>query len=81
MSAATFALFVKKRLSDMTYVIEKEDTDIDKSEGASGVVVFDLLDTDTEIDKYAYEAELKVTFASGSIRKGRFRIEVLEGVE
>lgn len=79
-STATFALGVKKSLSDTVYTIEKEHADFDISQAGSGVVVFTLEEAETENDPSNYYAELKIVFSGSSIRKGRFTLEIKKGV-
>ena len=49
LSAATMSFVAKWDLDDITYAIEKEHADFEMANAASGVVSFELDDTDTAI--------------------------------
>jgi len=69
LSAAILELGVKKHKSDTTYVINKKDTDFDKTQAINGIVSVYISDQDTNQDPWAYVGELKVVFSASSIDK------------
>ena len=69
LSTATLELGVKRQKSDTTYVINKKDTDFDKTQAINGIVSVYISDQDTNQDPWAYVGELKVVFSASSIDK------------
>ena len=78
LSAATLEFAVKKRKSDTSYVIRKEDGDFDKTQAADGIVSVDLSAADTDQDPWSYIGELKVSFSASSIDKSADLTVVIE---
>ena len=62
-SGTTLALGVKLNKNQATCVIEKADTDFDKTLAAQGVISVFLTTTDTNITPGNYVGELSVTWA------------------
>ncbi|MDI6852052.1 MAG: BppU family phage baseplate upper protein [Deltaproteobacteria bacterium] len=78
LSAATIFLGVKKKKTDASFIIEKQDADFDKSQAAAGVISVFLSDADLSVDPGHYIGELKATFPDSTIDKSAdlsFRVE------
>jgi hypothetical protein len=67
LSAATLTLGVKAHASDLLFVIQKANTDFDKTAAASGVVKVPLTATDTNLAPGDYVGELKAEWASSPV--------------
>jgi hypothetical protein len=59
LSGATLTLGVKKTKADASFAIEKDDTDFDKAQAASGIISVNLEETDTDLAEGTYVGELK----------------------
>ena len=68
-SAATFSLVVKQKLSDTSAVFTKSDTDFDKSQGSSGIVTVPISAANTNQTPGSYIMELTTEFSSTNIDK------------
>lgn len=60
---------VKKSKTESEYVIKKEDADFDKSQANNGILRIFLSESDLNLTPGNYVAELKLSFADGSIDK------------
>jgi hypothetical protein len=69
LSATTLFLGVKKKKTDGSFVIEKQDADFDKSQAAGGVISVFLSDADLGVDPGQYIGELRATFPDATIDK------------
>lgn len=65
-SSATFSFVVKESYDDTTYVIEKTDSDFDKTLGSVGVVRVNLSTTNTDIANGRYKAELRMIITAST---------------
>lgn len=64
-SAATFTFGLKKQWNDTEYIIEKTDTDFDKSEAANGIVSINITATESSsLDLGTHVGELKIIFTA-----------------
>ena len=69
-SAATLSFRVKKKKSDVTAVLEKEDGDFDKTEGADGIALLSLSKDETKVlPSGSYKAEIRAEFDAQNIDK------------
>ena len=78
LSGAEFIFAVKKRKSDITYIIKKEDADFNKTEIASRKVKIKLSVDDLNQAATIYVSELGIIFSGDNIDKSsdiRFEIE------
>ena len=60
---------VKRKKSDTTYLIEKENADFNTDNAASGIVRVALSADDLDLNEGNYVAELRITFSSSNIDK------------
>jgi hypothetical protein len=66
---ATLTFAARHRKTDDAYIIEKEDTDFNKTLEADGIVTAPLSATDTDQEAGKYYAELRTAFAGGGTDK------------
>ncbi len=66
LSAATLFLGIKKEKSDAAYAFSKDDADFDKSQAASGIILFFITADESNqlltLPLETFTAELKATF-------------------
>lgn len=68
-STVTFFFGVKKKKSDTTYTIQKDNSSFTTSEAAQGIISVVLTATDTNQLPATYIGELKILFGTDSIDK------------
>ena len=61
-----------------TVFMEKEDADFDKTDAATGILVFDISTTDSNIPAYVYTGEAKIIFTSTNIDKSQDIVFTIE---
>jgi len=69
LSIATLKFAMKYRKTDSAYLIEKIDSDFNKSQATAGIVTVELSAIDTNQDMGNYVGELKTTFSASNIDK------------
>ena len=79
-SSVTAALYIKRNLSDTTYLAEKADASFVKTSGTSGILTVGLITTDLNFNGTAYMI-LKLSFTATNLDKSNFRLHVTESVE
>jgi len=81
-TSATLTYTLKRKKSDSTALIEKTDSDFDKTDAASGIAKVSLSQTDTDLSVRIYVSELKVYFNATMVEKSQdIYINVEEAVE
>lgn len=65
----TFFFGMKKKKSDTTYVVSKEDTSFTTTDADDGIITVILTATDTNQTPTTYIGELKIKFSDNSIDK------------
>jgi len=68
-SSTTLTFGVKRLKSDLAFIIEKDNTDFDKTQAVDGIVDVDLSADDLDHDDDLYVGELKTYFSSSNIDK------------
>jgi len=79
---ATLTYTIKRKKSDSTSLIQKDDGDFDKSEAVNGIARISLSVTDTDLSPNIYISELKVYFNDDSTEKSQdIYLNIEEAVE
>lgn len=69
LSSAQLTFGVKRRKTDIAFVIIKYDGDFDKTNAANGIVSLFLEANDTNQNPGIYTGEIKISFSSGLVLK------------
>jgi hypothetical protein len=69
LTGCTFYFGVKRKSSDTTFSIDKDDADFVKTQAALGIVSVFLTATDLDLDPGTYIGELKTTFTDLGVDK------------
>ena len=77
LSSATMSLAVKRDLDDASAVIEKDDDDFDKSEGADSIVYVDFTSDDTDQTPGIYICQIVAEDDSGGKQSAFGKLAVL----
>jgi len=65
-SSATMTFAMKYDLDDSTALVTKAHGDFDMTDAATGIITFDLSDSDTDQDPGIYLGEVRAVFSSSS---------------
>lgn len=77
-TSATLTYTLKRKKKDTTPLIQKEDSDFDKTQATSGIARVPLSQTDTDLSPRIYVSELKVFFSATSVDKSQDILIIVE---
>ena len=77
-STATFSLVIKRHKDEEAYLVQKQDGDFDKSEGANGIATVVLTPTNLDLEPGIYVGEIECNFGLDVVDRSKDLIIKIE---